>query len=324
LVKYVVWNTIVAILLFATFGSAIQCRAGNSTELQNVRAGDVFAATEGKLISEAALLDELKQAFFIALGEVHDNNSHHVLRARVTASALTGRPIVFEQFRADQQAALDEFTGLNKDLAHPRSVAFLKRLTDWEHSGWATYNYDPLFQAAIDVKLPIYAGDVQRDSIMNVAKEGENAIPADERARLKLDVPLGQKLDDASLDEIEEAHCNTMPKEALGSMAYAQRYRDATLADNVLKAAEKHGSAILIAGNGHVRTDRGVPWYIRQRAPDKKVVSVMLVEVEDGKNDPEAYVPRDPDGKPAADYIIFTPRAERGDPCEKMRAKMQK
>ena len=184
--------------------------------------------------------------------------------------------------------------------------------------------YDRLFQEVTNLKLPIYAGDVPRDAIMKVAKEGEAALPADERARLKLDLPLGTKLDDASLDEIEDAHCHTMPKEALGGMAYAQRYRDATLADNVLKAADKHGSAILIAGNGHVRTDRGVPWYIHQRAPDKKVVSVMLIEVEDGKNDPEAYVPRDPDGKPAADYIIFTPRAERGDPCEKMRARQGK
>ena len=64
-----------------------------------------------------------------------------------------------------------------------------------------------------------------------------------------------------------------------------------------------------------------MPWYVRQRAPEKKVVSVMFVEVEDGTTDPEAYVPRDPDGKPAADFLVFTPRAERGDPCEKMRAK---
>jgi hypothetical protein len=48
---------------------------------------------------------------------------------------------------------------------------------------------------------------------------------------------------------------------------------------------------------------------------------VMFVEVVDGKIDAEAYVPRDPDGKPAADYLVFTPRAERPDPCEKMRAK---
>ena len=85
--------------------------------------------------------------------------------------------------------------------------------------------------------------------------------------------------------------------------------------------AERHGSAILIAGNGHVRSDRGVPWHLRRRAPDARIVSVVLVEVEDGRMDPTGYLPRDPEGRPAADLAIFTPRAERGDPCESLRKK---
>ena len=261
----------------------------------------------------------------LIIGEIHDNSDHHDFRSKLISSFVNNRnnkpAVIFEQIRDDQQAALDQFAELNKDPAHPRSVAFLKRLLNWDKSGWSRDGYDPLFQAALDAKLPIYAGDVPRADIMKVAKDGEGALPAEERKRLGLDTPLGSKLDDASLAEIEEAHCGAMPKEFFGGMAYAQRYRDAHLADAVLKAAETHGSAILIAGNGHVRTDRGVPWYIHQRAPDKKVVSVMLIEVEDGKNDPESYVPRDPDGKPATDYIIFTPAADHGDPCEKMKAK---
>ena len=43
--------------------------------------------------------------------------------------------------------------------------------------------------------------------------------------------------------------------------------------------------------------------------------TVMLIEVEDGKTEAEAYVPRQPDGRSAADYIIFTPRAQRPDSC---------
>ncbi len=265
---------------------------------------------------------------FLVLGEVHDNLDHHDFRAKLVAMFTNNRnnkpALVFEQIRADQKRGIDKFDALRMSDPPSATLAELKRLLDWDQSGWSENGYDPLFQAAIDAKLPIYPGDVTRDMIMKVAKDGEAALPADERARLKLDRLLGPKLDDASLAEIEEAHCGAMPRQAFGGMAYAQRYRDASLADAVLKAADKHGSAILIAGNTHVRTDRGVPWYIHQRAPDKKVISVMLVEVEDGKNDPEAYVPRDPDGKPAADYIIFTPRAERPDPCEKMRAKTGK
>jgi uncharacterized iron-regulated protein len=271
----------------------------------------------------------LQDGGIVVLGEVHDNGEHHRFEASALPNAKSNFSqklgVVIEQLRADQQDGVRAFHELDAKTLPSASLSDFKRLTDWDKSGWQQYNYDPLLQAAIDAKLPIYAGDVTRDAIMKVAKEGEAALPAEDRTRLKLDVPLGPKLDDASLSEIEEAHCGTMPKEAFTGMAYAQRYRDATLADNVLKAADKHGSAILIAGNGHVRTDRGVPWYIKQRAPNAKVVSIMLIEVEDGKNDPETYVPRDPDGKPAVDYILFTPGVTgRPDPCEKMRAKMGK
>ena len=107
-----------------------------------------------------------------------------------------------------------------------------------------------------------------------------------------------------------------LPKTALPNMAAAQRYRDAHLADATLTAATAHGQAVLLTGNSHARADRGVPWYIRARAPDKTVVSVVVAEVEDGQTDPAAYVPRDPDGSPAADYLIITPTIERDDPCK--------
>jgi len=156
---------------------------------------------------------------------------------------------------------------------------------------------------------------------MKAAEEGEAALSTEDRARLGLDAPLGDKFDAASIKEIAEAHCGALPKEAFGGMACAQRYRDAHLADAMLKATQSNGSAILIAGTGNARTDRGVPWYIHERAPEKKVVTVMFIEVEDGNGDGQSYVPLDPDGRPAADFLIFTPRAERGDPCEKMRKK---
>jgi hypothetical protein len=62
-----------------------------------------------------------------------------------------------------------------------------------------------------------------------------------------------------------------------------------------------------------------VPWYVRQLAPQRKVVAVMFLEVVEGKNDAAACLTRAPDGTVAADYVMFTPRQERPDPCEKMR-----
>ena len=262
----------------------------------------------------------------LILGEIHDNAAHHVLQAAAVEEfaklSSPNRPaVVFEQLRADQEAGLETFRAQSEGAtAGKGTLDDLKRLVDWEKSSWSKHIYDPLFSTAIANDLPIYAGDVARAEIRKAAKGGEAALEPELRTRLGLDVPLGESLDAASIEEIEASHCGALPKTAFGGMAFAQRYRDAHLADAVLTGMA-NGGAFLIAGNGHARTDRGVPWYLRKRAPGKPVVSVMFVEVEDGKTDPQSYVPRGPDGLPAADFIVFTERSERGDPCEMMRKK---
>lgn len=142
-------------------------------------------------------------------------------------------------------------------------------------------------------RLQVLAGEPSRDMMRSLAKKGPEPLAESERRRLALDKPLGAALDEAALSELEASHCGVVPKSAFGTMAYAQRYRDAHLADATLSAAVSGGSAVLITGNNHVRLDRGggVPWYLRQRAPEIKVVTVMLAEVREGENDPVAYIP---------------------------------
>lgn len=260
----------------------------------------------------------------LLLGEVHDNPMHHQVRAWLIAQKLAqtygGKPaseaVVFEQIRADQQPALDQFKVLAE--AGGGTADDLFRLLEWDKSGWPPASiYKPLFEAVVTARLPIFAGNLPPDRIRAVARGGP--IAPEDRARLKLDNQMPATLAEALNRELAESHCGVMPPEAIGGLAAAQRYRDAHLADALLTARKRHGFAILIAGNGHVRSDRGVPWHIRNLAPESSVMSVVILEVEDGKTDPEAYVPRDPEGKAAADLVIFTPRAERGDPCEAMR-----
>lgn len=248
----------------------------------------------------------------VILGEAHDNPHHHKLRAGL----LTKPAIAMEQLRADQNAGLAAFTEFRAKSARLATIDDFKTNVEWASSGWSQYPYDPLLEAIVQAHVPLYAGDPPRDTIRKIAKEGLGVLSAEDQKRLALDQPLGPKLDAVSAEEIEGSHCGMLPKTAIPKMALAQRYRDAHLADATLKAAADNGQAVLLTGNNHARTDRGVPWYIRARAPDKTVISVILVEVEDGNTDPAAYVPRDPDGKPAADYLIFTPSITRDDPCK--------
>ena len=264
----------------------------------------------------------------ILLGEVHDNPDHHAQRAALigrSACARAGDPLsgaaspgaaVFEHIRADQQLALDTFAAVASS-----KTADLMRLLDWDNGGWPSQRmFAPLFDAVIAARWPILAGDPPRRQVRALARGEAGAVPTDERARLRLDEALPPALRDALSAELKGSHCGMLPDAAITGLAAAQQYRDAHLADAMLAAAEKHGAAVLLAGNGHVRSDRGVPWHIRQRAPGRQILTVMFVEVEDGVTDARAYVPRAPDDTPAADFVIFTPRASRSDPCEQMRS----
>ena len=184
--------------------------------------------------------------------------------------------------------------------------------------------FAPLLMVAIEMRMPIIAGDPPRALVSKVAKEGLGALPAGERTRLNLDAPLAPALQDALLSELEASHCGLIPKARFTNMALAQRYRDAHLAAALADAGAKTGSAVLLAGNGHARLDRGVPSLFGSKGLRGDVISIQLVEVEDGKSDPSAYMPKDPDGYSAAEIIIFTPRHVREDPCLEMKKQFSK
>lgn len=266
----------------------------------------------------------IRQDSIALVGEVHDNGVHHAARAAWLGAMVRdgARPAaVFEQFSTDRQPAIDAF--LARPAAERTPEAFLAAV-DWKNGGWAKYDYWPLLEAVVKAGLPIYAGDPPRNLMRRATKEGAAAISEAELKRLALDAPLPPALHDASLAELERSHCGAMPKTALDGLAFAQRLRDATIADVALRAFERHGTAVIFTGNGHVRADRGVPWYIRKRAPSVPVGTTLLVEVDEARQGADAYVPRTPEGSPAAGGILFTPRVDRPDPCEAFKARMQK
>jgi uncharacterized iron-regulated protein len=73
--------------------------------------------------------------------------------------------------------------------------------------------------------------------------------------------------------------------------------------------------AVLIAGAGHVRRDRGVPYYLAQEQPQASLVTVALQEVARDLSEPVAYGWH----VGAFDYVWFTPRASDEDPCAAFR-----
>jgi uncharacterized iron-regulated protein len=262
----------------------------------------------------------------VLLGEVHDNPEHHAARADILWPRLQPmlvtrdlRPAaVFEHIRVDQQGQIETFYERAAGARRPWGAPDLLRLLGWKDSGWPPADtFYPLFDAALWARMPVLPGNTVRERMRAIVRD-PSAADATETARLDLAGKLPEPLLAELKTELAGAHCGVLPEQAVRPMAMAQRYTDAYLAEKLVAAADAWGGAFLLAGNGHVRSDRGVPWYVRQLSPGKKVASVLLLEVEPGAGEAASYLPRAPDGSAAADYILFTPRHPRPDPCGKM------
>jgi uncharacterized iron-regulated protein len=99
----------------------------------------------------------------------------------------------------------------------------------------------------------------------------------------------------------------------LAPMALAQRARDALMARALLDADAD--GAVLIAGAGHARTDRGVPYHLKAQKPGLAVVSIAWIEVDRDAAAPPAYAGAFAADRLPFDYVWFTPRANDDDPC---------
>jgi hypothetical protein len=73
--------------------------------------------------------------------------------------------------------------------------------------------------------------------------------------------------------------------------------------------------AVLIAGTGHTRRDRGAGRDLAVKDPHRAVVSIAFAEVENGKTEPAAYASRWNTNALPFDFVWFTPRATDEDPC---------
>lgn len=281
--------------------------------------GLIWGVAEAREVKPEELAAALAQKRFVLLGEYHDNPDHHRLQAWLVAQLKPGA-VVLEMVETDQAGALAAYQAVTD-----WSPAGLGKALDWEARGWPAWSiYQPIAEAAQESGATLFAGNVPRDKARAVAKQGVGSLDAAEAQRLGLHKPLPFEFEETLQGEIAASHCGMLPETVLPSMAMAQRLRDATMAEAMLAAAGPGKRAVLIAGNGHTRRERAVPYVLEDRgvAPDE-IASLAFMEV-----DPEAsaaldLVPMDGVDLPAADYIWITPGASRPDPCEEMEKQMK-
>ena len=146
------------------------------------------------------------------------------------------------------------------------------------------------------------AANMSRGEASKIVKGGfADALPAGLIERYQLDA-LPAPLLAAQATEVRDSHCGMLPEAMVAPMAKAQIARDVVMAETMRTHATD--SIVLIAGNGHVRKDIGVPFWLRRDGVAAQAVGFLEPGAETS----------------SFDNVRRIPKAQRPDPCADFKA----
>jgi uncharacterized iron-regulated protein len=220
--------------------------------------------------------------------------------------------------RADQQGMVDSHF-----RARPGDTAGLGPALEWERSGWPQWRHYAQVVAPVAGSSAVVIGaNLPGPMIRTIGRDGFMALGSDRIRTLALDRPIPESVYGAVEREIIDSHCGHVQGSRARAFAAIQIARDAALADGILTAADRAGgSAVLIAGTGHVRRDRGVPMHLTRRRATALTVVLAPLEVRDAATAPADYAAAFGASLLPFDFVWFTPRQDRGDPCKSFNKK---
>jgi uncharacterized iron-regulated protein len=246
------------------------------------------------------------------LCEVHDNAEHHRQRLEILRRAFAAgwRPaIAMEQFDRERQIDIDRArTEKPRDARHVIDQATASKAA--RGGNWEWNFYRPFVELALEYDVPLIAANLSNADAGKVVRDGYAAVfDATQVQSLDLHTAVPAELHAAQEREIDSGHCNALPAKMLPAMVRGQFARDAVMAA-VLNHHAKQG-VVLLAGNGHVRRDIGVPRWLNASARTR-TLAVGFLEAGGSPQRDNAF-----------DAVVRTFAVERVDPCLAFRQRMK-
>jgi uncharacterized iron-regulated protein len=248
----------------------------------------------GETPSFSAQVQRLPAAPLLLLGEQHDAPEHQTLQ-RETVALLSQRgqlaAVVMEMLEQGRQT-----TGLPPSATEPE----VRQTLHWSgeaNSGWPWAVYGPVVMAAVAAGVPVLGGNLPRANMRTAM--GDSTLDQ----RLAPEALVQQQ------SNIREGHCHLLPERQIAPMTRIQIARDRSLAQVAVAALQPGKTVLLVAGNGHVRRDLGVPQHLPAG------VDHHVVMAQAGSN---------PASEPGhqADTVWTTPLRPPTDHCAEMKTQM--
>jgi uncharacterized iron-regulated protein len=213
----------------------------------------VVASPSGATTGWNDFINGLMTARIIAVGEKHDEASHHLVQAKVLAAVAerdADLVVGLEMVSQGQQQSLDDFRS--------GKMSETDFSTWWKKNWGFDYSiYKPIFDAARAKNLKIVGLNAPIALVKVVAKKGLSGLTPLERASLPSSI---QESSDVRYQAFvkDSLSGHNLPPDALARMIQAQAVWNETMG---AKAAELAASSrvLVIAGQGHMLWRAGIP-----------------------------------------------------------------
>ena len=278
--------------------------------------GKIWDVKQKRFIDKATLNTRILDSEYLLVGERHDNFVHHQHQTWVIqqlAKTQLKVSVAFEMIDNYQSARLAKQNITSSD----QLIAILNRSkTSWDYE----HRYKALFSEALAAGYNIDSANLNSKRLMHTVMQGEDKLPSAYKSMLDK-TPLTNELLKALQHEIDQSHCNMLDEKTSDNMVLGQRMRDAIMAHSLLKSRAQ--VKVLIAGTGHVRSDRAVPLYLRTNLEShtkvSKILTIGLIEVEEGVTDVAAYAELWGSNTLPFDIVWFSPQVKREDACANLK-----
>lgn len=197
-----------------------------------------------KTSATSARLAAMLPTDVLLVGEQHDAGEHHQIEQQIILElAAKGLLAAVALEMSD--------VGLSTARLQPSSSEEqTRRALKWDDKGWPWAAYAPAVMTAVRAGVPVLGANLPREQ-MAASMEDHT-----------LDARLPGPALKAQQQAIRIGHCNQLPETQITPMTRIQIAKDITMAGAVHQAALPGKVVVLLAGNGHVDRQLGVPQHL--------------------------------------------------------------
>ncbi len=226
--------------------------------------------------ANAEVLEAIAATQVVYLAENHNSRADHIAQLDIiTALDETNElAIGLEMFQRPFQPALDSY------LAGTITEAELIEQSEYETRwGFDWEFYAPVLRYAKDNQIPVIALNTPTEATRQVAREGLDSLKGD---LLKYVPPIAEvdttnEAYRASVAQVFGAHGHGSSL-SFDNFFAAQVLWDETMAESIVKqiSVDAERQMVILAGEGHIAFDYGIPSRVQRRLPSVDQASVRL------------------------------------------------